>query len=194
MEKIKIIILKIISTVYSYIVLKVNEIEYKELPFIRGKIYVWNHGQIIFKGKVIIHSSFKSNSIGMTKPFSIYTHRGGTVIVGHNVGFSGVSIHCRGFIQIGDNTIIGANSFIWDHDFHELDYIARLNKSGDIKTLPVMIGNNVFIGEGCRILKGVTIGDRSIIGTGSIVTKNIPSDEIWAGNPARFVKKINRKM
>lgn len=55
----------------------------------------------------------------------------------------------------------------------------------------MVINDNVFIGARCIILKGVTIGSKSIIGAGSVVTKNIPEGEIWAGNPAKFIKKYN---
>jgi acetyltransferase-like isoleucine patch superfamily enzyme len=55
----------------------------------------------------------------------------------------------------------------------------------------VTIGRNAFIGAGSFILKGVEIGDNAVIGAGSVVTKSVPANEIWAGNPARFIKKIN---
>jgi len=183
------LILNSLSSVYSYIVMNIKNVKYNSLPFIRGRIYLWNYGKIVFEGKVTINSSIRSNSAGMAKRFSIYTHKGAIVIIGNNVGLSGVSIHSRESIKIGNNTIIGANTSIWDNDFHELDWNDRLNRKGNINTAPIIIGNNVFIGEGCRILKGVTIGDRAIVGVGSIVTKDIPADEIWAGNPARFIRK-----
>lgn len=53
----------------------------------------------------------------------------------------------------------------------------------------IVIGNNVWIGYGTQVLGGVVIGDNSIIGAGSIVTKNIPDNEVWAGVPAKFIKK-----
>ena len=59
-----------------------------------------------------------------------------------------------------------------------------------VKSSPVTIGDDVFIGAHSTILKGVTIGDRAIIGACSVVTKNVPDDEIWAGNPARFIRKM----
>ncbi|MEI3417887.1 MAG: DapH/DapD/GlmU-related protein [Blautia sp.] len=55
---------------------------------------------------------------------------------------------------------------------------------------PVVIKNGVFIGANSIILKGVTIGEKAIIGAGSVVTRSIPDGEIWAGNPARFIRKI----
>lgn len=58
------------------------------------------------------------------------------------------------------------------------------------KCKPVVIGDDCFIGAGTMILKGVTIGARSVIGAGAVVTKSIPSDEVWAGNPAKLIKKL----
>ena len=89
--------------------------------------------------------------------------------------------------------LMGGGIKIYSSDFHSLDYMHR--RSIDIdkqnkKSSPIHIGNDVFIGAGSTILKGVTIGDRSIIGAGSVVTKSIPSDEIWAGNPAKFIRKV----
>ncbi|WP_407947752.1 acyltransferase [Pontiella desulfatans] len=59
------------------------------------------------------------------------------------------------------------------------------------KSSPIKIGNDVFVGTNSIILKGATIGDRSIIAAGSIVSGSIPPDEIWGGNPARLIRKIN---
>ena len=66
----------------------------------------------------------------------------------------------------------------------------RFYKVSNFFTAPIVIGNDVFVGANSIILKGVTIGDRAIIGAGSIVTKDIPKDEVWAGNPAKFIRKI----
>ena len=55
---------------------------------------------------------------------------------------------------------------------------------------PVIIEDNVFIGARSIILKGVTIGRNSIVGAGSVVTKSIPSNQIWGGNPAKFIRNI----
>lgn len=57
------------------------------------------------------------------------------------------------------------------------------------ESYPVNIGNDVWIGVGVKIKDGIDIGDGAVIGAGSIVTKNIPSYEIWAGNPAHFIRK-----
>ena len=62
-------------------------------------------------------------------------------------------------------------------------------QTGDYTCAEVRIKKNAFIGTGTIITKPVTIGERSIVGAGSVVTKNIPDDEVWAGNPAKFIRK-----
>ena len=94
-------------------------------------------------------------------------------------------------IEIGDNVNLGGNVVLYDTDFHSLDSKDRINRQEDIrgtKTKPVKIGNNVFVGAHSTILKGVSIGDNAMIGACSVVTKNVPENEIWAGNPAKFIK------
>ena len=81
---------------------------------------------------------------------------------------------------------------IFDTDFHSLDW--RDRKDGtDItkrKKASVVIKDLVFIGAHSIILKGVTIGEKSIVGAGSVVAKDIPDGEVWAGNPAKFVRRV----
>ena len=79
---------------------------------------------------------------------------------------------------------------IWDTDFHSLDYEDRINEDRYIKSKPIRVCEGAFIGACSIILKGVTIGRHSIIGAGSVVTKDVPDGEIWAGNPAQFIRRI----
>lgn len=58
------------------------------------------------------------------------------------------------------------------------------------KTGQIVIGENVFIGAGTTVLKGVRIGDNAVIGSCSVVTRDVPDNEIWGGNPARFIKRF----
>ena len=110
--------------------------------------------------------------------------------LGNNVGLSDVTITCHEKILIGNNVIIGVGTQIRDTDNHSLNPFDRLNGLDwkNKKTQPIKIGDNVFIGTNTIILKGVEIGDNCIIAAGSVVTKSIPENEIWGGNPAKFLK------
>ncbi|MBR5476283.1 MAG: acyltransferase [Bacteroidaceae bacterium] len=112
--------------------------------------------------------------------------------IGDYCGISNVSIQCHNRIDIGDYVDIGAGTIIFDTNFHSTNWIDKKNGLDikNAKTAPVYIGNYVFIGARCIICKGVHIGDKSIVAAGSVVTKNIPSGEIWGGNPAKFIKDI----
>lgn len=93
---------------------------------------------------------------------------------------------CR--IIIGEKCLIGDRTNIYDSDFHEIDPSTRRISSG--KTVPINIGNNVWIGSLVTILKGVNIGDNSVIAANSVVTKDVPANTIVAGNPATIVRTI----
>jgi len=133
------------------------------------------------------------NMIGRQQKCYLVVGKGATLTIGDYVGLSGTAIVCHENISIGDHTLIGMNCVIYDTDFHDLNYRKRAMIPEDysgVAKRPVSIGSFVFIGGHSTILKGVTIGDRAIIGAGSVVTKNIPAGEIWGGNPARFIGKV----
>ncbi|WP_281637496.1 acyltransferase [Flavobacterium marginilacus] len=152
--------------------------------------------KIIFGSHIVINNCTTQNPIGLNKKSSIAVLGSATLRVGNYTGFSGVSIYCSNKIEIGNYCNFGGNVFIWDTDFHELDYLERrknLFNSEKVKSEPIKIGNDVFVGANSIILKNVSIGDRAIIGAGSVITKSIPSDEIWAGNPAKFIRTIHKE-
>lgn len=94
-------------------------------------------------------------------------------------------------VCIGSNVLLGSGVRIFDTDFHPISANDRKKGILDcIKTAPVKIEDNVFIETDTIILKGVTIGPNSVIGAGSVVTTNVPSNEIWAGNPAHKLKEV----
>ncbi|WP_447979447.1 acyltransferase [Candidatus Nitrospira bockiana] len=116
------------------------------------------------------------------------------LIIGDNtfIGWH-VTISVAKEVTIGKNCLFGINTMIADNDMHPVNW--RLRRQGaivdkaDVK--PVHIGNDVWVGAGCFILKGVRIGDGAVIGAGSVVVKDIPPYSIAAGSPARVVKKLS---
>ena len=103
----------------------------------------------------------------------------GTCFIGSNVQFDGIFPN---LIEIGEGCIITSGVNILSHFFNTKDKKFYMGK--------VRIGKKVFIGMNTLIINSVDIGDNVIIGAGSVVNKDIPSGEVWAGNPARFIKKI----
>jgi len=145
-------------------------------------------GQCELGNNIVFTSSRKSNMAGITKKCSICVLPEAKLSIGENSGFSGISIFCANSIRIGKFCNFGVNTFIWDTDFHSLEYRERRTKKEKIKTKPIVIGNDVFIGANTIILKGVTIGDNVIIGAGSVITKDIPANQVWDGNPIRYIR------
>lgn len=183
---------KLYHYLYNYLVLKLKNVEYSDIPNVNGKLFISNNGKCVFGIKLVFNSSITSNFVGLTKPCTIGIQKGAQLIIGDYSGFSGVSIFCSKYIKIGNHVNFGGNVSVWDTDFHPLCFEDRRSHNiNKINSASITIEDDVFIGAYSIILKGVTIGARSIIGAGSVVTKNIPADEIWAGNPAKFIRKNN---
>ena len=136
------------------------------------------------------------NRIGRNLSTCLSAGVGAEIRIGDGVGISDSCLWAMERIEIGDHANIGADCLIMDHDAHSLEAVHRRDYSIDkehIATAPVIIGEDVLLGARCIVLKGVHIGARSIVGAGSIVTKDIPADEIWAGNPARKIRRVETK-
>ena len=109
-------------------------------------------------------------------------HVGKNVVINFNCNFVD-----DGDIYIGDNSLIGPGVSIAT-SVHPVS--PRLRRHVLQYNKPVRLGNNVWIGAGATILPGITIGDNSIVGAGSVVTKDVAPDTIVVGNPARVLRKI----
>jgi acetyltransferase-like isoleucine patch superfamily enzyme len=95
-------------------------------------------------------------------------------------------------VEIGRHCLLASGVSIADYDGHPLDPVARRQGATSPKTAihSVVIGDDVWIGAGATILKGVHIGDRAIVAARAVVTKDVPTDCIVAGNPARVVRRL----
>lgn len=176
------------------LLMKMTKVSYGKNLTLKGMPVIFNKSgaQLTFGDNVTINSSFLSNLVGLYQRTIILTRTADAKIrIGNNVGISGATIYARKSIQIGDNTLIGGNTKIIDNDFHPIDPIVRrITPNDHIGVRPIKIGENVFIGCNCLILKGTVIGDNAVIGAGSVVSGEIPANSIAAGNPARVIRHL----
>ncbi len=161
---------------------------------IHGIIKIYGSGEIRIGTGTQINSARSANPLGGDDRTVLSVAHGGSIVIGQGAGISNTAIvsHCG--VVIEDNVRIGGSTKIYDTDFHSLDYKERCGqKEEKVVSRPVKIEEGAFVGAHCIILKGVVIGRHSIIGAGSVVTKSVPPGEIWAGNPARFIRRIEEE-
>lgn len=151
--------------------------------------------RIVLGDKVVLNSDFEKSNTALTYKCTLVCGFEGLIEIGDNTMLNGVAITAYKKVSIGKNCQIASSTLIADTDFHPVDHTTRekevLGHKIDyawVGKKEVSIGNNVWIGWGSTILKGVTIGDNCIIAAGSIVVNDIPANSMAAGNPA-VVKK-----
>jgi len=141
-----------------------------------------------------MNNLLSSNPIGRPQPCVFFVDKNAKLTIGNNVGMSQAALICHLAITIGDNVKIGGGVCIYDTDFHSIFPEIRKVPELDMKyrsKSAVIIKKNAFIGAHSTILKGVTIGENAVVGACSLITKDIPDNQIWAGNPARLIKILS---
>lgn len=184
---------KALCSLWTYLLAKAKGVDIASMPVCAGVPYIFRspYSTIRIGRHFQANSSFKSNNIGILSRSRLTTNdHGAAIIIGDNVGISAATISAFRRIVIGDHTLIGGNVLITDSDWHPLDPAMRRIPFAEGRCADVVIGSNVFIGTRSIILKGVTIGDNSVIGAGSVVTRDIPANVIAAGNPCVVVKHL----
>jgi len=135
----------------------------------------------------------------------------GEVVIGDRVYIGNSKIICRTRVEFGSNIFVAWDAYFYDHDSHSMDYRLRQeditqqlrdyrngkyfieNKNWDVvRSAPIKVCDNAWIGMSAIILKGVTIGEGAVVGAGSVVTKDVEPWTVVGGNPARFIKKLER--
>ena len=132
-------------------------------------------------------SAWWSNLAGINRACMLSTLRPGAVLkIGSLCGFSGTVVAAANRIVIGDRVLCGVNSIITDTDWHGIDPSER----DEARSAPISIEDDVWIGEGAIVLKGVTIGHGTVVAAGSVVTRSLPPMVLAGGNPAAIIRAV----
>lgn len=182
---------RLFDILYNYTILLKVKANFENKIRVDGRIKICSKGKLIFGNNIRINSGKNYNIIGGDTRTNLIVFKDAELIIGNNTGISNTTIVAKDKIVIGDYVNIGGGCKIYDTDFHSINYDERImTEDPGIVSKPVYIKDGAFIGAHCIILKGVTIGEKAVVGAGSVVTKDIPPNEVWAGNPAKFIKKI----
>jgi len=144
------------------------------------------HGANITFGRAVHVITARDRTVRLTT----WTHEDGVGaidVADYALLCPGVRIDSASSVTIGTNTMLAAGVYITDADWHGI--YDRPRPIG--KTAPVILEDNVWVGDGAVIGKGVTVGANTIIGAGAVVTKSLPANVIAAGNPANVVRELD---
>jgi acetyltransferase-like isoleucine patch superfamily enzyme len=153
-------------------------------------VSVVSGSRIIIGDRAVLCSDSRFTALGVNHPVVLRTIRSGAeIIIGADSGLSGTSICSAMSVVLGRECLIGANVTIVDTDFHAIRPEGRRynNNINEISASPVRVEDNVFIGAGALILKGVSVGRNCVIGAGSVAVKNVPADRILVSAANRLL-------
>lgn len=156
-------------------------------------VHIGRHFKVVGKfsivgpGQVVIGDHVLADGTGQAVTPWTY-NKEATITIGNNVFLNGTRFGCAARIDVGDRCIL-ADCRILDTDFHSIIPDKR-NDPAYIKSLPIRIGNDVWVALGSIILKGVTVGDRATISAMSVVYKDEPSHSVYGGNPAMLIQTV----
>jgi len=156
---------------------------------VSGRIRLRVMGSLQIGNHVRMHSGH-SNYVGAGEPMAIWVWPEGKICIGDGCGLSNTTMVCSNRIDILPGTFVGGGCQIYDNDFHQLGPEDRIANRGEVSSAPIRIGPRCFLGGHSIVLKGVSIGEGAVIGAGSVVTRDVPAFEIWAGVPARKIREL----
>ncbi|HET7078082.1 MAG TPA: acyltransferase [Chloroflexia bacterium] len=145
---------------------------------VRGRVRVHNEGRIVLRNGVRFRAETADCELG--------TWAGGLIEIGEGTTINyGTSIAAAGAVRIGRDCLIGTYVNIMDSTFHNLG-----DRAWALDPEPVTIGDRVWLGNRCMVMKGVTIGDGAVVAGCSLVTRDVPPNTMVVGVPARVVKQL----
>jgi acetyltransferase-like isoleucine patch superfamily enzyme len=169
----------VVNFIYNQWVLSRNKVKVGSGLKINGRIYVNNRGCIKIGDNVTINSGRRFNPIGGGDVTRIIVYQGGELVIENNVGISNSTIVVQSEVAIENGVLIGGACNIWDTDFHSLNSEIRGTAYDRGKAKPIIIREKAFVGAHSILLKGTSIGARSIIGAGSVGSLRIDKDQIY---------------
>lgn len=144
-----------------------------------GKVVIAGKGTITIGDNVVFRENLRHVYLGSGSADYQIT-------IGDRVWLHGTSISCRDRVEIGDRSLVGRVEII-DHEFHDPRDFERKQ---DIRSRPVVLADDTWIGNDVLILKGVEVGEFSVVGARSVVRKSVPAKVVVIGNPAVVVKEL----
>ena len=151
-----------------------------------NKFFVQNKGNLRLGNDVYLNS-FPNGSSFVAALNTYYPES--LISVGYNCRLNGTLINCNENVTIRNDCMFGPGTIIVDNDSHRtsIDYFKRRKKP---VSKSILIDENVWVGMNCIILKGIHIGKNAIIAFGSVLTKDVPTNTLFAGNPAKLIKNL----
>lgn len=151
---------------------------------VQGTLKIAGPGKVIIGDNVLV--------CGLGHPVTPFTHHKDAIIaIGSNSFLNGTRFACQTAITIGEYALLG-DARIMDTDFHSI-YPDRWSPDAVVESSPIVIGKNVWVGGAAAVLKGIHIGDNSVVAFGAVLAKTIPANCIVGGNPATIIKQIDAK-
>ena len=176
----------------TWLLFKLHDVEFGKFESLGLPILEVREQSLLRLGnKFVMVNCAKHAVLGRNNKCKFVVYKNAKLIIGKNVAMSNCTIVATSSITLGDNIMIGGGVTIIDSDFHSLNpahWHTDLDEL-NMKSKPVKIENNVFIGMDSKILKGVNIGSNSIIAAGSVLFSSVPENEVWGGNPAKFIRQ-----
>jgi acetyltransferase-like isoleucine patch superfamily enzyme len=177
---------KIRTQSYYHLFFKKKFASIRSMPVAWG---IWNidvYGPNIHIGENVVFVAAEGSRSRLTT-IKLGRHEG-QIEIGNNVlVMNGVRLSSASRIIIGDDCMLANFCYLTDADWHDLH--DRTEPVG--KTAPIVLKRGVWIGDSAIICKGVTVGENSVIGAGSVVRRDVPANVVVSGNPARVVRKLD---
>src|ERR1035437_4479678 len=153
------------------------------LPFVR----IGDGGIVRMGSDVSICNTLAENPAGVTHRTALIAGSNARLTIGNGVGMCGAVVFCTAEVTIEDRVLLGAGARVYDSDVHSVAAGDR-RKGLRQASAPVLICEDVWVGTSAVVLKGVTIGARSVVAAMAVVTSDVPPDTLVAGVPARAIR------